>query len=118
PWLIAAGALLLYCWILPRWITFPGLGSLARAAGWDWHPEMHAPLQYLLTYPIRWLPPGGQVIALNLFAVICSVLALALLARSVSILPHDRTRDQRQAERSDYSLLSVRAAWLPPILAA
>ncbi len=118
PWLIAAGALLVYGLTLPRWITFLGLGSVARAAGWDWHPTLLAPLQFLLTYPIRWLPAGLQVVCLNLFAAICSALTLALLARTVALLPHDRTRDQRQTEQGDHSLLSIRAAWLPPLLAA
>ena len=45
-------------------------------------------------------------------------MSLALLARSVALLPHDRTHDQRQKERSEFSLLSIRAAWLPPVLAA
>ncbi len=118
PWLIAAGALLVYGLTLPRWITFLGLGPLARAAGWDWHPALHAPLQFLLTYPIRWLPAGWQVAGLNLFAAVCGTLTLALLARSVALLPHDRTRDQRQTEQSDHALLSIRTAWLPPLLAA
>src|SRR6185503_13636998 len=71
----------------------------------------------LVTYPVRWLPGGWQVIGLNLFSAICSVLALALLARSVAILPHDRTRDQRQLEHNEFSFLSIPMAWLPPILA-
>jgi hypothetical protein len=64
------------------------------------------------------LPGAWQVGGQNLFAAICASLTLALLARSVVLLPHDRTRDQRQLERSDYSLLTIRAAWLPPLLAA
>lgn len=117
PWLLAAGALLLYCATLPRWITFPGLGYLARAAGWDWHPALYAPLHYLLTYPCRWLPASLQVIGLNLLGAVCASLTLALLARSVAILPHDRTRDQRQAERGDHSILTISSSWLPPFLA-
>src|SRR5262249_21943460 len=35
-----------------------------------------------------------------------------------ALLPHDRTREQRALERSDHSMLSIRAAWLPPLLAA
>jgi len=117
PWLVAGGVLLLYLLTLRRWITFLGLAPLARATGWDWHPTLHAPLQFLLTYPCRWLPAGLHVIGLNLFSAICATLSLALLARSVALLPHDRTRDQRQAERGAFSLLSIPAAWLPPLLA-
>jgi tetratricopeptide (TPR) repeat protein len=39
------------------------------------------------------------------------------MARSVALLPHDRTHEQRQRERSEFSLLSLREAWLPPIFA-
>ncbi len=39
-------------------------------------------------------------------------------ARSVALLPHDRTRGQRNVERSDYSLLSIPVAWMPPVFAA
>ena len=117
PWLIAAGTLLVYCLTLARWITFPGLAPLARAAGWDWRPTLHQPLQFLLTYPCRWLPPNWQIIGLNLLGAVCATLALALLARSVALLPHDRTRDQRQAARGGDSVLSIPTAWLPPLLA-
>src|SRR5437764_7304923 len=81
PWLVAGGALLLYFLTSPHWVTFLGLPHLARATGWDWHPALHAPLQFLVTYPCRWLPPGFQLIALNGLAAICARLALALLAR-------------------------------------
>src|SRR5258708_12334506 len=87
PWLIAAGALLVYGLTLPRWITFLGLGSVARAAGWDWHPTLLAPLQFLLTYPIRWLPAGLQVVCFNLFAALFSALTLALRAPPLPPLP-------------------------------
>jgi len=117
PWLIAAGALLFYACTLSRWVTVLGLAPLARAAGWDWHPVLHAPLQFLLTYPCRWLPPQLQIIGLNLFSAICATLALALLARSVALLPHDRTRDQRQAQPSEGSFLTIPISWLPPLLA-
>src|SRR5439155_25798238 len=56
-------------------------------------------------------------LALNLFSMVCAVLTLALLARSVTLLPHDRTHPQRLREKSEFSLLTVRAAWLPPLLA-
>jgi tetratricopeptide (TPR) repeat protein len=117
PWLIAAAFLVVYSLTLARWVSYQGLATLARAAGWDWQLTYHEPLQFLITYPVRWLPPGWQVVFLNLFSAICSVLTLALLARSVAILPHDRTRDQRQLERNEFSFLSIPMAWLPPIFA-
>ncbi len=118
PWIIAAGGLLVYLVTLNTSLTFRSLPSLARAAGWDWQLAFQSPLNYLLTYPIRWLPGSIQLIALNLFAALCAAGSLGLLARSVAILPHDRTRDQRALERSEYSFLSIRSAWVPPVFAA
>lgn len=118
PWIVAAATLLLYLITLNHSATFEGMGSLAKAAGWDWRSNLVAPLHVILTYPIRWLPAGVQLIALNLTAAVCASLALALLARSVALLPHDRTREQRGVERSEYSLLTIAAAWVPPVLAA
>jgi tetratricopeptide (TPR) repeat protein len=117
PWVVAAVFLIIYVLTLGRSITYQGISTLSRAAGWDWQPIYHAPLHFLVTYPVRWLPPGWQVIGLNLFSAICAVFTVALLARSVAILPHDRTRDQRQLERNEFSLLRVPAAWLPPVFA-
>jgi tetratricopeptide (TPR) repeat protein len=117
PWLLGAGVLILYFVTLNHSATFGGLAKLAQVAGWDWRPTLVAPLHFILTYPVRWLPTDAQLVALNVLSALFSSLALALLARSVALLPHDRTRDQRQLERSDYSLLSIRSAWLPPLLA-
>jgi tetratricopeptide (TPR) repeat protein len=118
PWLIAAVALVVYLITLNHSSTFAGVSSLAKAAGWDWRANVVAPLHILLTLPVRWLPVSLQLISLNLIAALCASLALALLARSVALLPHDRTREQRAIERSDYSMLSIGAAWAPPVLAA
>jgi tetratricopeptide (TPR) repeat protein len=41
-----------------------------------------------------------------------------LLARTVALLPHDRTHEQRQKERSSSALLTIGTAWLPPLFAA
>jgi tetratricopeptide (TPR) repeat protein len=117
PWVIAAAFVVLYGLTLTKWVSYQGLPTLARAAGWDWQLAYHAPLHYLLTYPVRWLPAGWQVIALNSFSMLCAVLTLAILARSVAILPHDRTRDQRQLERNEFALLGIPGAWLPPVFA-
>ena len=40
------------------------------------------------------------------------------LARSVALLPHDRTHEQRQKEHGEFALLSIPSAWVPPLLAA
>ena len=117
PVLIGAGALLLYLFTLNRSVTLGGLPSLARAAGWDWHPVFTAPLTFLLTWPVQWVPTSLKLIALNLPAAICAAFALAFLARTVALLPHDRTRRQRECEQSSDSTLSIGLAWLPPLFA-
>lgn len=124
PWIIAAGVLLIYLFTLNHWVTLKSLPVVAKIAGWDWHPG-HAswrpsatePLHFLLTYPFRWLSGGAQLLALNFFSVICAALTLALLARSVAIMPHDRTREQRQRETGQFFLLNVPQSWLPPFVA-
>ena len=118
PWLVGGAMLLVFLVTMNRWIT-PGTAvALAKLKGWDWRPEVVAPLHVLLTWPLKWFPGGLQLLGLNLFEAVCAGLTLTLLARSVSLLPHDRTKEQRQFERSDYSLLTIATAWLPPVLAA
>jgi tetratricopeptide (TPR) repeat protein len=117
PWIVGGAMLVLYIVTLSRWPTPSGVMWLSQVLGWEWRPSLGAPLHVLLTLPVKWLPEGLQLIALNLIEAACAALALALLARSVALLPHDRTKDQRQLERSDFSLLSIATAWLPPVLA-
>lgn len=118
PWIVGAVALVVYTITLNHSSTLAGISALANAAGWEWRSNVVAPLHVILTFPVRWLPAALQLTCLNLIAAVCASLALALLARSVALLPHDRTREQRGLERSDYSLLSIGAAWLPPVFAA
>src|SRR5215471_7007191 len=117
PWIVAAAALGLYLVTLNRWLSLGSLLEVARISGWTWQPALSEPLYHLLTYPLHWLPLKAIPIALNLFSMVCAILTLALLARSVALLPHDRTHEQRLREKSDFFLLSIRAAWLPPVLA-
>jgi tetratricopeptide (TPR) repeat protein len=117
PWIAGAGALLLFLVTLNHWVSLRSLPSAAKVAGWEWGLPLQAPLFYLVTYPIRWFPASVQALAMNGFTAICAALTLVLLARSVALLPHDRTHEQRLRERSDYSLLSNSLAWVPIILA-
>ena len=118
PWVIAAVALVFYVATINRGISLLNIDTVARSAGWMWGPELYHPLYFLLTLPLRWLPQTLVGPATNLFSVGCAVLTLWFLARSVTLLPHDRTEDQRQRERSKSALLSIRLAWIPPVLAA
>jgi tetratricopeptide (TPR) repeat protein len=117
PWLLAAGALAVYLLTLNHWVSLANLPQVARTAGWTWQPELLSPAYMVATYPLRWLPAKWIPLGLNLFSALCAVLTLAQLARSVALLPHDRTHEQREREKSDYSLLTIRLAWLPPALA-
>jgi tetratricopeptide (TPR) repeat protein len=118
PWLIAGGALLFYLLTLNHWVTFNNLPQVSRAAGWNWQGDFLAPLTWLITLAFRCLPAGAVPLALNLFSAVCAALTLALLARSIALLPHDRTEEQRIRERGPFAVLSLRNAWIPPVFAA
>jgi tetratricopeptide (TPR) repeat protein len=118
PWLVAAAALAVYLVTLNRWVSLSSLLQVARVSGWTWQPELYGPVFWLVTCPFRWLPAQTIPLALNSFAAVCATLSLALLVRSVALLPHDRTHEQRQQEAGRSGLLSIPAAWLPPVLAA
>ncbi|MCC6235566.1 MAG: hypothetical protein IT580_23220, partial [Verrucomicrobiales bacterium] len=118
PWLIGAGALVVYGLTLHRWVSFDSVGTVSKLAGWDWSTMHLGSLVLLATWPIRWLPPAWQVTGANVLSAVLAAAVLTLLARCVVLLPHDRTRDQRQRERSDFAFLSVPLAWVPPLGAA
>lgn len=125
PWLLGVIALGCYSFtlnhslaFLPDWLGLMGSAPAgARLAGWYWQPEIMAPGYYLVTLPLRWLPERLIPVATNLFSALCGALALVQLARSVALLPHDRTRDQRELVNTKDSLLNIPLAWLPPIFA-
>ncbi|HEY3857750.1 MAG TPA: tetratricopeptide repeat protein [Verrucomicrobiae bacterium] len=148
PWIVVVGALVLYGLTLNHWVTFASLPIAAQISGWDWHPGPltwrtaadYQPLTLVLTSPLRLLPVGWRAIALNFEAAIFAALTLAILARSIRLLPYDRAKAQvaaedkaalsmgdslrltqdrarEQRESAEASLLSVRAAFLPATLA-
>ena len=103
---------------LNHWVNLRSLPVAAKVAGWDPGLPVQSPLFYVVTFPLRFLPAALQSVALNVFTALCAALTIILLARSVALLPHDRTHEQRLRERSDYSLLSITLAWVPILLAA
>jgi len=124
PWMVAGAALLLYGISLNHWVTLRSMPWIASVTGWDWHlistpwrPSYFAPLWLVVTFPVRVLPVGWQPVALNLLAAVCAALTLALLAQSVRLFPHDRTRDERIREQGEFSLLSGRWAFVPQLFA-
>ena len=117
PWCVAGASFLLYAITLNHWVSLASLPVVAQVQGVGGSIALNGPLGFLASYPFKALPAAWQPIALNLLAAVCATLTLALLARSVALLPHDRTREQRQRERSEFSLLSIPMAWLPPVFA-
>jgi tetratricopeptide (TPR) repeat protein len=115
PWLLAVAAFVTYSLTLNHWVSLFNLSAVAKLSGWTWQPEVYNPAFFLVTYPFHWLAAAKIPIALNLFSAVCAALTLGLLARSVTILPHDRTEAQRERERSDFSFLTMGSAWLPPV---
>ncbi|MEI7532891.1 MAG: DUF2723 domain-containing protein [Verrucomicrobiae bacterium] len=118
PWLLAAAMLGFYAFTLNHWVTLANIVPVAKVSGFLWQPEFYNPLLFLFTYPFRWLPTAAIPLALNLFSAVCAAAALGLLARSVALLPHDRTEMERTRERSDFAFLTTGSAWFPPTLAA
>jgi tetratricopeptide (TPR) repeat protein len=117
PWIVAAVMLLLYFFTRNTYVTAESVWPLARANGMNWQAPYIAPLTYLVTFPVRWFPPGMQLLVLNLISVICAAVSLGLLARSVAILPHDRTQLQREKRIDENGFLGIRLAWVPVIFA-
>jgi tetratricopeptide (TPR) repeat protein len=118
PWIIALAALGLYLATLNTFVSLSSLQSANEVAGWEPYSQTARPLLWLLTRPVSMLGGSFQFLAMNLFSAVLAALTLAQLVRTVSILPHDRTRDQRNRESHEKGLLSIPLAWAPPLVAA
>jgi tetratricopeptide (TPR) repeat protein len=117
PWLLAVVVFVIYALTLNHWVSLFNYLAVAKISGWNWQPEIYNPLFSIVTAPFRWLPAAQIPIALNLFSAVCAAVTLGFLARSVAILPQDRTDAQRERERSAFSFLTTKSAWLPPVFA-
>src|ERR1051326_8230686 len=87
PWVVGGGGLVVYLLTLNHWISLQSLGIVARLSGWVWQPAVNQPLTLAVLYPFSLLPSGWSPMALNLFTALCGASTLALLARSVMLLP-------------------------------
>ena len=94
------------------------LPAVSHVGGWHDLPQTKQPLLYLVTLPLKLLPASALPFAMNGLAAVFGALTLALLVRSVALLPHDRTKEQRQREQSEHSLLSIGLNWMPPLFGA
>jgi tetratricopeptide (TPR) repeat protein len=117
PWLAAAGMLVLYLVMLNTHASVSSVPNVVHWGGYDWRPTYLSPFTWLVTLPVRWLPMSAQIIGLNVIGAVCAALTAALLARSVALLPHDRTHDQRVREKNERGLFSGSTAWIPPLFA-
>ena len=117
PWLLAGVMLVVYWATLNHWVSLYNLDYVASVSGWKWQPEVYSPLTYLVTYPLRWLPTAQVPLVLNGLSAVAAAVVLGLLARSVALLPQDRTEVQRIREASHFSFLTISSSWLPPVLA-
>jgi tetratricopeptide (TPR) repeat protein len=118
PWVVGAVALVVYLLTLNHWVNLSNLNLAVRISGWDWQPVLSQPLLYLVTLPFRLLPVSWVPFALNAFTAACAALTLLTLARSVSLLPHNRVEAQRLLAQDEVGLLSQPNAWVPVSLAA
>lgn len=117
PWLVAVVSLAGYLLTLNGWVSIPNLSVAARLSGYVPGTQIEEPCVFLATYPIRWLSPAKIPLALNVFSALCAALTLALLARSVLLLPHDRTQDLRDREPSRMPIFHIPTTFIPPLLA-
>jgi tetratricopeptide (TPR) repeat protein len=109
--------LVVYWGTLNRGVTLLNIGQVARVAGWSWQPQIMTPLTLLLTLPFHFLSAVKIPVAMNVLSSVCAAAALLVLARTVAILPHDRTLLERTRERSDFSFLTGWISLIPPVAA-
>ena len=118
PWVVALLALVVYGVTLNRWVSFNSLEPTTLALGIDWWGyRVGYPLLYAVADIVRLVPSSMQILALNAVSAICASLTLALLVRTVAILPQDQTNDQRLRNTDPQSILSQPTDWLPPVFA-
>lgn len=91
PAYVTLAALVIFLPMLSWQVTFDNLPLVSKVAGWDWLPMSSQPLIWLLTLPLRGLPDRWVPLGLALFSAVCAALTLGVLARSVALLPWERS---------------------------
>jgi len=118
PWLLGAAFLVLYLSTLHPWVGVANAALVTQLGGWDSDLAFTEPILWLLTRPLRLLPASAFPGAMNGLAAVFGALSVALLARSVALLPHDRMREQRVRGHGENPVLHIRLAWVPVVFAA
>jgi tetratricopeptide (TPR) repeat protein len=118
PWLFGMLMLGVYALTLNHWVSSDSVSLVANLEGLNLSAGLAGPVTYALTYPFGWLPAEWIPLAVNLSTAICAALSLALLVRSVALLPHNLEKVKvRRRRRSPPRILTIRTAWIPPLLA-
>lgn len=118
PFLVAVPALVLYLATVCRWLNPLNIETVGQTAGWLWQLPYQNPLLFLVCLPLRVLPDSLYPLGCNLLAAVMGAATLWLLARSVMLLPYDRTREGRIRGHADDTQLHIPLAWVPPVFAA
>lgn len=118
PYGVGAVAFVVYLLTLCHTVNHLSLDPVFRGTGWLWDLAYQSPLMYLVGLSLRPLSGASYLLALNGLTALFAALVLTQLARSVALLPHDRTRDQRSRGHSDETILHIPMAWVPPVFAA
>jgi tetratricopeptide (TPR) repeat protein len=118
PKYVGWSAFAVYLLTLAHGVTADNLQWTARVADWDLQPLVGQPVLWLGTLPLRWLPATWTPVLLNIFSAWCGAWVLQLLARSVQILPQNRTPVQRIFLAEPRGLYQGAENWAPAILAA
>src|SRR5579863_2622019 len=106
PWWLGGVMFVVYAVTLNHWVTLFNLTQVAAVSGWMWQPQIYNLLSFLATLPFRVLPVADVPVAMNLLSAFFAAATLAVLARSVALLPHDRSEVERLREKSDFSFLT------------
>ena len=118
PGLVGGLAVLFYALTLCHGISLSNLPLTVQVTGWTGEPVAGRPLLWLVTAPLKLLPDGWVPLALNLQSALLGGLVLALLTRSVQLLPLNRQRVQTMFGRNSLGIFIRQDAWLPAVLAA
>ena len=118
PWILAGVFLLIYLGTVNRWVNLINIFQISKIAQWDWKPSMIEPVTFLITLPFRALPEASIAIGLNILSAVLGAITVGLLARSIQLLPQDRTHEQRIRLHDDtgVGILQTPRAWIPVVI--
>jgi tetratricopeptide (TPR) repeat protein len=117
PWLVGATAFLFYLATLSFWITPDSLQTISSLTSWNSEGAAFRPLAATLFFPSRALPVAWIPVCANILTAAVAAVVLLTLARCVALLRYDVFPEGDIRKSSQVGLLTIPAAWLPPVLA-